>query len=486
MNKKQIFYLFLIVHAVLWTLISLLRNNISYDSMEAVVWGELISFGTNKHPPLSGWIASAFYNLCGQLDFILYIVGQLFIVTGFVYVYKIAKFFLDEEKAFCASMILEACSYYTWMVFVDTFNCNILLMALCPMMIYYFYKAVKENRIKDWLLFGITAGLSFLGKYQCVFIYFAMAMYLLVCQREQFKRKGMYISIAAGLAVILPHVIWLFQNDFFSFAYMLERTHSETHNLPVILVKLSHLFYPVKFVLSQLLSLIGCFVVYAILALKSGGMKIGNKTGDRDDKLFLLIVGIVPVVIHGIMGLITGSRVPGIWGSIMVSLTGIMLFYFFPVKFNKDSFSFFTKLVYASMAVFLVICAIYINLQTKFILAFPHKQIIPDMERIWSENTNNAPLKYTSGYINFWFRIYDSNHPTAILDTFGHENPWISQEDIAKNGVLVFDRSAESVVMQSAQLLPGYKITPQEYQYKLCNKMGKCKSKSFYYGIIFE
>ena len=139
-EKKKVFYIFIIIHAILWSIVGLLRNVISIDSMEAISWGELISFGTNKHPPLSGWLASGFYHLFGQHDIAIYILGQLCLVVGFIYVYKIAKFFLSEEKAFASAMILEACQYYNWMTFIDNFNCNILLMGLWPVVIYYFYK----------------------------------------------------------------------------------------------------------------------------------------------------------------------------------------------------------------------------------------------------------------------------------------------------------------------------------------------------------
>ena len=67
--KKKIFYIFLVLHAVCWSLLQLMRNIISLDAMEAISWGELISFGTNKHPPLSGWLMAGFYNLFGKFKY---------------------------------------------------------------------------------------------------------------------------------------------------------------------------------------------------------------------------------------------------------------------------------------------------------------------------------------------------------------------------------------------------------------------------------
>ena len=44
--KKKLFYIFLFIQAFLWSILQLTRNIISLDSMEAITWGELLSFGS--------------------------------------------------------------------------------------------------------------------------------------------------------------------------------------------------------------------------------------------------------------------------------------------------------------------------------------------------------------------------------------------------------------------------------------------------------
>ena len=169
--KKRIFYIFLLVQAFLWVLVSSTRQIASVDAMEAVAWGDLISLGTNKHPPLSGWLMGIFYNLFGQNDIAIYILGEVCIVIGLIFVYKLAKFFLSDEKAMCSAMIVSVCFYYTYHTYINNYNCNIICMGLWPIITYYFYKSVKENKIKDWVIFGITAGLGILAKYQVVLLF---------------------------------------------------------------------------------------------------------------------------------------------------------------------------------------------------------------------------------------------------------------------------------------------------------------------------
>ena len=56
-NKKKLinlFYIFLIVHLIVWTAIpSLTNNNLPLDTIEALAWGSNLDWGFNKHPPMS-------------------------------------------------------------------------------------------------------------------------------------------------------------------------------------------------------------------------------------------------------------------------------------------------------------------------------------------------------------------------------------------------------------------------------------------------
>ena len=146
--------------------------------MEGLVWGSLYDFGTHKHPPLFGWVIYFFYNLLGKTDYSVYLICQLFIITGFIYVYKLARFFFDKQKAVCSAMILEGCFTYSYITIFDGFNPNVFIIALFPIIAYYFYLILKNNKLSDWILLGLFTGLCFLSKYQTILI--VMSMFLLL------------------------------------------------------------------------------------------------------------------------------------------------------------------------------------------------------------------------------------------------------------------------------------------------------------------
>jgi len=354
---------------------------------------------------------------------------------------------------------------------------------------YYFYKSVKENKVCDWILFGIVSGLGVLAKYQVIFLFFALFLYLLFCDRKQFKQKGMYISIITGLIVILPHILYLINTDFFSFIYMAERTEIGSHNTPKILLQFGRIVFPVKFLLDQILSVTTCIVVYLFLALQAKNITI-NKNIKKSESIFILLISFAPILAQGCMAAIENNRIMGIWGSIMVAFTGIFLFYFFPVKFNKDTFKYFVKWSYSLMVAWLIGMLIFSQLQVKRTLSYPYQQIMPEFNKIWDIQTKNADFKYVGGHIDyvFQFHVYNNRHPRAILETFGYKNPWINHQDVIESGILVVGKSEEdlkSKVKDIVILLPeDYKYKINRYDFEISNIAGRIKKYKFYYTII--
>ena len=62
---------FVLAHGVLWTaILTQLKaaQDVHYDVSEAYAWGQKFLLGYGKHPPLSGWIAGAWFNVFPATD----------------------------------------------------------------------------------------------------------------------------------------------------------------------------------------------------------------------------------------------------------------------------------------------------------------------------------------------------------------------------------------------------------------------------------
>ena len=60
-NIDNVFYIFILTHLIFWTLIPTLTNhNLPLDTIEKLAWGNNLSWGFTKHPPMSPFFAELF------------------------------------------------------------------------------------------------------------------------------------------------------------------------------------------------------------------------------------------------------------------------------------------------------------------------------------------------------------------------------------------------------------------------------------------
>ena len=95
MQDKRFFrylLLFITVWLVLLTAIpSIFYTVLPLDTVETIMWSHPFSMGNAKHPPLAAWLAGIFTVVFAHTDFAMYLLSQLLLVTGFVYMYKLGR-----------------------------------------------------------------------------------------------------------------------------------------------------------------------------------------------------------------------------------------------------------------------------------------------------------------------------------------------------------------------------------------------------------
>lgn len=488
LSLEKIFIIFLVVHVIVWSTLPFIRDLLPTDAMESIYWGGLFDFGTHKHPPLVGWMAYGFYNLLGKTDFSIYLLGQLCVLVGFAYLYKLGKIFLNKEQSILSVMVLEGCHVYSYMTVFDGFSPNFILFWLFPAIAYHFYRSIQEDKLFDWIMLGVSVGLGFLAKYQTVMLLLPMIIYSIVIPkgRSVYKKFGFYLSVFIAFLVFLPHLLWLIKYDFFSFLYFkeCEERYAQTYH-----GFLKYLEAPFMFLLAQTMAIIGTVVIFLATHLRFNTPLTLNKNALKDDSLFLILLGICPVIFQALPGLITGTQVHGTWGYPMIYMIGILLFYFFPINVDDKVSSYVIKWVYATMIIILTVMLILFSVEKNFRSRYPYQKVSQDMKKIFYQETGKN-LKYVGGYIEYALpiSIYDETHPQMILDTYGHENPWVSEDEIKENGAIIMTRHKGNLDETAKKLVPYLdkikKIEPIDYNFKIYNKFGQERNYTMYYMII--
>lgn len=87
---------------------------------------------------------------------------------------------------------------------------------------------IRRNNPKIWIWIGIVFGFAFLNKYSIVFFYVAFAISLLVSKhRHLFISKYFLMALVIGFAIILPNLIWQYQNNWPVLSHMSELNETQ-------------------------------------------------------------------------------------------------------------------------------------------------------------------------------------------------------------------------------------------------------------------
>lgn len=468
--------IFLCLHTFLWSLIPLLRKSPPMDSVEAIIWGQTALLGNNKHPPFSGWFISFFHELFQKHDIAIYFSSQCCIFFAFIYTYKIARLFLDKTTALCCVLLLEGCIYYTYTS--TEFNVNVVSLALWPIATYYFYRSIHTNKLKHWILLGLFLALNILNKYMCVFLFAGMWGYLLFTThgRIQFKRIGLYLSIIITLCLITPHLLWLFKTNFYSFQYLQTRASDATS---YHLIK--HFYSPIKFIFTQILAITGSIFIFLFIYQRSE-----KKTfiSSKDQSAFLFFIGICPLLLFSSLALLTGNPLKSMWGTPLMFLSSILMFYFFSIKATLTTFVLTRRLAYIFMGLFLFITILQIALTTSDKYQLSRYSFIKDITSIWEASTHQASLKHIGGDI--WYSsiisAYHPEHPKNILSGYGTNNPFILEKEVFEDGILLLASNKKRLQEYQGSLYSPLDIAVYFFETK--NWFGKTKKHTLYYVII--
>jgi 4-amino-4-deoxy-L-arabinose transferase-like glycosyltransferase len=390
-NINNIFFIFALSHLIIWTLVpSLTNKNLPLDTIEALAWGSNLDWGFNKHPPMSAFFLEVFFQLFGAQDWVYYLLSQIFVLISFYFVFKLANEILGNSKISLISvLLLESIFFYNFTT--PEFNVNVCQLPFWSAVVYYSWKLYDNKEIKfiDCFLVGLFAAFGFLSKY--LFIYLLISIVLLfiylilINKTKKFDFKYL-ITIEVFLVLLIPHLLWLFNNEFITVIYGLKRTGLEDISI------LSHFKYPIIFLFKQIVILIPFFFLIWLLI-----KKIKLKVNLKDKKLlFLVSINILPIFLMFITSVFIGSKIRTMWMTPFYLFFGVLFVYVFQAQINLKKINSF---LYSFLILFLLspILFSYISIsKTDKRTDYPGKEIAVKVQISWDRNFNKE-IEFVTG-----------------------------------------------------------------------------------------
>ena len=233
------------------------------------------------------------------------------------------------------------------------------------------------------MLTGITGALGVLTHYSFVFIILSLFVYFILFIKKD-KKKIIYflVSLSCFIIILIPHLHWLFENNFQTINYAFNRTGIENKNL------FNHLLNPTLFILKQI-GILSLFFAVLFLIISIRKIKKIKFYTHENKKLFLLGVNLLPVVLVFFVSLISGAKIRTMWMATFYLFFGLLFFYYLKniVNLNKVKNFFYTIcfLFFLSPITYL-----YVSISNDYKRTdFPGKEIARLVQNKWEDNFVN-------------------------------------------------------------------------------------------------
>ena len=393
-NINNIFFIFISFHLIVWTLVPTLTNhNLPLDTIEALAWGSNLDWGFNKHPPVSAFFPEFFYLIFGSQDWAYYFLSQIFVVIAFIVVFKFAEELFNNKILSIASvLLLEGIYFYNFTT--PEFNVNVCQLPFWALCVYFSWKLFDKQQVtfKDCFWLGVFAAIGFLSKY--IFIYLLIAIDLLffyaifIKKYKKFDFKYL-ISLGVFIVLLIPHLIWLTNNDYVTITYGLARTGQENSNL------INHIAYPLIFLGKQIGILIPFFIMCFFLI-----KKFKPRISFKDKKLlFLIFINLVPIALMFLTSMLSGSKIRTMWMTPFYLYFGVLVVYIFQAQINFKTINSF---LYGFLFFFFMSPILYSFVSisnTDKRTDYPGKEIAAKVQIIWDKDFNKE-IEFVTG--NEW------------------------------------------------------------------------------------
>ena len=378
-NILNIYYLFLLSHLTLWTLVPTFSNvNLPLDTIEALAWGSNLDWGFDKHPPFSAFAVELFFFIFGSNDWAYYLLSQLFVIISFIYVWKFSNEILESKALSLISLLaLEGIFFYNFTT--PEFNVNVSQLPFWAMTVYFFWKSLKTNNKIFWFLFGVCSALGFLSKYLFVYILFSLFLYLLFnLKKYKNQIKNYFFSVIVSLLILTPHFIWLYENNYSTITYGLRRSSLDNTEF------IGHLINPIIFIFNQLIILLPFLVMIFLLLKKVKLIKSKNQKN-----VFLFAITFLPIILILFTSFITGAKIRTMWMTPFYLFFGVFFIEYFKkyIDFKKFKrfFVIFSFLFIFSPTLYLSISLIDETKRTDY----PGREISRLVQNKWDDNYVN-------------------------------------------------------------------------------------------------
>jgi 4-amino-4-deoxy-L-arabinose transferase-like glycosyltransferase len=400
--------------------IAYLAGGLHPDTLETWTLGRNFEWGNPKHPPLMGWIARAWTSVFPLTDWSFRLLAMTNSGIAVWAVDLISRRFVRGDKRVVVLLLLMLLPTYQF--HAQRFNANVVLLPLWPLATWCFLRSFETRHAAWAAAAGAAAALAMLGKYYSVFLIgsFVFAAVFHPDRRLYLTSCAPWVSTAAGLAVLAPHLYWLATTGAMPFQYAMA-SQSGVAFMPSLIEALSFL-----------LGIGAMMALAAIVWILIAGYRLQQIPDDfrmMNAGLFLLfLVSVGTIVFPIVTAVALGTYLPSLWAT-----QGLFLFVVLivcgashPVRRFHSVNTLVLVIAMALAAVFIAapIHAVYRNGRSYEEAREFYQPLAMELTRRWHERSEKAmPAVSGDDALAFAAAFYSPDHP-FYSRPFAYQYTW--------------------------------------------------------------
>jgi 4-amino-4-deoxy-L-arabinose transferase-like glycosyltransferase len=432
------------------------------DMTEAWAWGKEFQLGYAKHPPLSAWLAGAWFAVMPRAEWSFYVLAVVNVSIALAGIWSLAGLFLDNRGRWAAVYFaVLSPSLNLWGL---KFNANAPLLSTWPWTVYFFLRSLESPRMRYAILAGSVGAAALLTKYYSLLLFASLGLAALLHpnRARYFRSSAPFLTSATGLLITLPHIWWTIASGFPTIDYAVSKTQfavAEARTSAIHTVLAAPCFFglsTIAYCIAMRDRAVAPFVRVARAALQP-----------CNAWLFALACGPFALTVAAYL-----------LGNVRITLAFLIpAFFALPVVFVVLSGSKFTRRELCTIAACVAAIGVPLTVVSPVLGAYkiangaakdvePVREMALAATAAWQANFGR-PLKFVAAneHVATAVAFYSPDAPSYHILERPEYSPWVTNEALRRDGLLIVCRPNEEECLTRATQLaqPGGLQWSQEF-----------------------
>jgi len=428
--------LLVLAFAAAWMLYGVIAKSsqdLNADMAEMVIWARELALGYPKHPPLLAYVVKFWFSIFPLTDWAFTLLAVTTVSAGIYLATELCGLWLEGEKRAATPFLLAVIPFYTF--FGLKFDQNSALIPLWALTLWAFMHSLETRRAGWAALTGLAAAAAMMTKYWSAFLLVALAFTTLLDRRRvvYWRSSAPWLTAGVFIVAVLPHVVWLVQNDFPPMRWVTTRRAAN-----------SVLDY-----LDSLTEYSAGTLGYAAIALMLSVILFRPTRAAIRDSWFALepvrrpatLLFWTPLLLPIVVAIVTKTNLLSLWNEPALNLM--------PVMMIASPLVLVSRLAVRRLAAIVTVVTVLIVAVSPLVALALLKRGVENnaayasltaeaVEREWHE-TSDAPLRLVAGPFTLVSSaaFYMADRPSTYADFSDYLSPWATPERIARDGMAV-------------------------------------------------